>query len=353
MSREIAIRAENSPELPAAFRLLGTFQVTVGSREVWRGPAQVQRMLVKLLAVRGAAVTIDGLMQAIWDDVPAPGASPERVHTLAVMARRCLAKAGLPDALVNERGSYRLDVPPGLVDVHQFHELANRARELARTGDQGAIGLLERAVALHSGEPLAGLDGGWVDRYRLTLTEELHTAKVSLYEVAIRHGEAGERLAGLSELHRASPDDERVTWLFMHALVRTGQQHRALEVKQSFARHLRDEYGLDCSTALDQLYQRILNKDDELLMPEAVTFPAGEAGAGRQRQGTAAHGAGGQETDAEQVRPEGDAGCAPTSGNQATERQPTAAPTVHNVLYGPTDARYAVFGTQINYGGAR
>jgi DNA-binding SARP family transcriptional activator len=353
MSQEIAIPARNSPQVPVAFRLLGAFQVTAGTREVWRGPAQVQRMLVKLLAVKGAAVTIDELMRAIWDDVLGPGASPERVHSLAAMARRCLGQAGLPDALINERLRYKLDVPPALVDIHQFHELADRARELARAGDQRAIGLLDQAVALHRGEPLAGLGGGWVDRYRLTLTDELRTARLSLYEAAIRHGEASDRLAGLSELHRESPDDERVTWLLMHALVRTGQPHKALEVKQRFARYLRDEYGLDCGPALDRLGQRILNNDDELLMPEAVSFPVGERGVGGRRQPTVGPGGGRQATDAEPDPREDDTEAGPVGDHAAAEREPTVASTVYNVLSGRVDARYAVFGTQIKHGGAR
>ena len=351
MSQEIAILDMNSPQIPAAFRLLGAFQVTVGSREVWQGTPQVQRMLVKLLAARGAAVTVDELMRATWDDDSGSAASPEGIHRLAVMARRCLVQAGLPGALVNEHRRYRLDVPPAQVDVHQFHELADRAREQVRAGDQRAIGLLEQAIALHSGEPLAGLAGGWVDRYRLTLTEELRMAKASLYEAAIKHGEAEARLAGLHQLHLESPDDERVTWLLMHALVRIGQQPRALAVRQEFARYLRDEYGLDCGNALDQLERRILNNDPALLTPEAVSFPGGEPGAEGRRQSAPDPGGAPPETHAERDHPEDDTGSAPRSGDRATERQP-AAPSTVNHIYGPTDARYAVFGTQIN-GGTR
>lgn len=352
MSQEIAILDRNSPQVPAAFRLLGAFQVTVGSREVRQGTPQVQRMLVKLLAARGAAVTVDELMRAIWDDDSGSAASSEGVHRLAVMVRRCLVQAGLPGALVNEHRRYRLDVPPALVDVHQFHELADRAREQVRAGDQRAIGLLEQAIALHRGEPLAGLAGGWVDRYRLTLTEELRMTKVSLYEAAIKHGEAEARLAGLNQLHLESPDDERVTWLLMHALVRTGQQRRALTVKQEFARWLRDEYGLDCGNALDQLERRILNNDPALLTPEAVSFPGGEPGAEGRRQGAADPGDTQPDPHAERDRSADDPASAPRSGDQATERQLAAAATF-TYINGPVDARYAVIGTQINNGGAR
>ena len=46
-------------------------------------------------------------------------------------------------------------------------------------------------------------------------------------------------------------------------------------MKQDFDRHLRDEYGMDCGNALNDLFQRILRKDAALLTPEAISFPVG------------------------------------------------------------------------------
>lgn len=362
MGNEIAIRDEGSPGRRVSFRLLGAFTVIAGSRAVSVGPPQVQRLLVKLLAAKGAPVATEELMAAVWDDVYGPGVTNERVHGLAAVARRGLTDAGLPDVLVNEYRKYRLDVPPALVDVHQFHELTARARELARDGDQRAVSTLEQAMALRSGDPLAGLGGGWVDRYRLTLTAELQTTETLLYEAAIRHGEACDRLPGLSALHRERPADERVTWLYMHALHRAGQSPRALAVKQEFDRYLNDAYGMDASHALDELQQRILREDDDLWTPEAVSFPDGEAGA-RSRRPSAADspgapgsasapeapspgdcpGAGEPEADAEREQP--------SSGQKPD--QPAATSMVVNVLSGPVDAEHAVFGTQVNLGVTR
>jgi DNA-binding SARP family transcriptional activator len=344
MANEIAIRAVDSPARPVSFRLLGAFQVIVGGRAVTVGPPQVQRLLVKLLAANGAPVSTEELMAAVWDDAYGPGASNERVHGLAAVARRGLADAGLPDVLVNEYRKYRLGVPSALVDVHQFHDLTARARELAREGDQRAVGTLDQAMALCAGEPLAGLDGGWVDRYRLTLTAELRTTETMLYEAAIRHGEAYERLPRLSALHRERPEDERVAWLYMHALYRVGQAANALAVRQEFRRHLREAYGMDDCRALDDLEQRILRKDDDLLTPEAVSFPGSGAGPQSRPRGAAA--------SPDAAKPGADAEPDdPPSGPQSA--QPTATPSVINWFDAPVDARHAVFGTQVNNGVTR
>jgi DNA-binding SARP family transcriptional activator len=356
MGNEIVIRDAGSPARPVSFRLLGGFQVIVAGREVGVGPPQVQRFLVKLLAAKGAPVATEELMAAVWDDVYRPGASNERVHGLAAVARRGLTDAGLPDVLVNEYRKYRLDVPPALVDVHQFHELTARARELARDGDRRAVGMLEQALALRSGEPLAGLGGGWVDRYRLTLAAELRTTETLLYEAAIRHGEAYDRLPGLSALQRERPADERVTWLYMHALYRVGQPATALAVKQEFDRHLSDAYGLDAGHALNDLQQRILRKDDDLLTPEAVSFPDGEARSRSRRPGAGdSPGAAEPGTDARleaDTEPEADAERDEPSSDQQPDR-PAATSMVVNLLSGPVDAKHAVFGTQVNLGVTR
>jgi DNA-binding SARP family transcriptional activator len=353
MSKEIAIKDEDSAQVPAAFRLLGAFQLTVGGRPEWPGPEQAQRLLVKLLAARCVPVANEELMRAIWDEVPGPGATAEALHHLVGVARRRLTAAGLQDVLVNGRGTYRLDIPPALVDVHVFHALTARARELARDGDQDAVALLEQALLLRAGEPLAGLRGDWIDRYRHTLAGELRAAEQSLYEAAIAGGEAHDRLPGLSALHRGHPDDERVTWLYMHALYRTGQQAEALAVKQESDRYLRDEYGMDCGRALNELYQRILNRDDTLLTPEAVWFPAGETGPRvRQLRHPDAR-AGQQARHGEADPPPADAEDTASGDRTAGQRRETATPTVSNVLNGQIDARYAVFGPQFNYGAPR
>jgi DNA-binding SARP family transcriptional activator len=285
MSGEIAIRDGEEGRGPVTFRLLGAFRITRGGQPHPPGPPQQQRLLVKLLAAKGMPVANDELMAAIWDDVPGPGATPESLYHLVRAVRRTLATAGLDDVLHNAGGTYWLDIPLAHVDVHVFHARTKRARALDREGDRRAVGLLEEALGLCYGEPLAGLPGRWADGYRHTLAEQIRAAQLALYQAAIRHGESRERLPGLSTLLRERSDDELVVWLYMNALYRAGQPTRALEVKREFSAQLLETNGTENGQALDDLYQRILARDEDLLAPEALDFPGGEPGTRARHSG--------------------------------------------------------------------
>lgn len=351
MSGEIAIRDGEEGRGPVTFQFLGAFRITRDRQPHPPGPGQQQRLLVKLLAAKGMPVANDELMAAIWDDVPGPGATLEALHHLVAAVRRNLATAGLDDVLNNANGTYRLDVPPAHVDVHVFRARAERARALSRDGDRRAVGLLEEALGLCYGEPLAGLPGRWADGYRYTLAEEIRAAQLALYETALRHGEARERLPGLSTLLRERSDDELVAWLYMHALYRAGQPTRALAVKREFSTQLLELNGTENGRALDDLYQRILAKDNSLLAPEALAFPGSERGARASHPGS--HD--GQDQERQEPRQPPSHSDAPAPGDTAaSQRQEPAPAGPHLVFNGPVNAaEHTVFGTQVNYGASR
>jgi DNA-binding SARP family transcriptional activator len=280
MNRQIAVRGEDDGSLdtvrePLDFRLLRTFQMTVGGRSRQLGPEQEQRLLVALLDARGMPVTHGRLMEVIWDDQP-EGALAALYH-LVLGLRRRLAATGHSGLLTGGNGTYQLDISPEQVDVHRFHALTARAREPV-ADDKQEILLLDEALALHRGEPLAGVRGRWIDGYRHRLMEERHAAELALYEAAIRHGESRERIPGLHSLLQERPSDEGVAWLYMHALYRAGRQSDALEIWHAVSQHLGKTIAADSRKALTDLYERILRQDDDLLRPEAVRFPAGGTG---------------------------------------------------------------------------
>jgi DNA-binding SARP family transcriptional activator len=346
MSGEIAIRDGEEGRGPVTFRLLGAVRITRGEQSLSPGPAQQQRLLVKLLAAKGMPVANDELMAAIWDDVTGPGATSEALHHLVCAARKPLVAAGLGNVLRNAGGTYCLDVPPAYVDVHMFRAQTERARVLDRDGDQRAVRLLEDALGLCYGEPLAGLPGQWIDGYRYTLAEEIRAAHRALYQTAIRHGESCEGLPGLSTLLRERPDDELVAWLYMNALYRAGQPMRALEVKREFSAQMLEANATENGPALDDLYQRILRRDEDLLSPGALDFPGDGPGSRARRAGSD------REQDQDREEPsQPDAGAAGDSA--ASQQQEPAQPGPHLVFNGPVNAKYGVFGTQVVYGRSR
>ena len=344
MNGAIVIRDRDEGRGPVTFRLLGAFRVIRDGQSHPPGPAQQQRLLVKLLAAKGMPVANDELMAAIWDDVPGPGATLEALHHLVCAVRRTLVTAGLGDVLRNASGTYWLDVPPAHVDVHVFRARTERARVLDRDGDRRAVRLLEDALGLCYGEPLAGLPGRWVEGYRYTLAEEIRAAQLALYQTTLKHGESRERLPGLSTLLRERPEDELVAWLYMHALNRAGQPTRALEVKREFSAQLLETNGTENGRALDDLYQRILARDKDLLSPEALDFPGDEPGTRARHHGR------NQERD-EPRQPDADTSA--QGDNPVGQRQEPAAAGLSYVFNGPVHADHGHFGPQYRYRGAR
>jgi DNA-binding SARP family transcriptional activator len=268
-----AVRHGN-PESGLSFRLLGPLQMTAEGQPIELGPEQEQRMLVVLLTANGAPVSHAQLINAIWDDQP--DRRLDALYHLASRLRRRLASAGHAGVLTGANGASKLAVSADSVDAHRFRELVARASQLDGADDGGqAVALLEEALRLHQGKPLTGMRGRWAEHYRWVLTEERRAAELTLYETAIRYGESRERLPALDALHQARPDDERVAWLLMHALYRTGRQAEALDVRRRVARDLSETTGAAVK-AFGDLYERILLQDHALLRPEALRFPVSE-----------------------------------------------------------------------------
>ena len=343
-------------QAPLGFWLLGAFQMTVAGRPWQLGAEQEQRLLVALLDARGARVSHGRLREAIWDDEP-EGAQDALYH-LARALRRRLEAAGWVGVLPGVNGTYALAIPADCVDVHQFHALVDQARDAARQDDARAMDLLAQALRLHRGEPLAGMGGRWVDNYRHALIEERRAVELALHEVAISRGEFRERLPGLQAMFRERPQDEWVAWLLMHALYRAGRQPEALAVRQQVAEQL-DTVAVASLKALGDLYERILRHDEDLLRPEALSFPVGTVGVRARALGRPGSHAphreqdqpGHEQDEAEEAAPqdESDDAGQPT-GQSARDSRPYTS----IVINGSVHARGgSVIGTQNNYGGSR
>ena len=141
-----------------------------------------------------------------------------------------------------------------MVDAVRFRRLLDRARR--ETGD--ALVALEEALGLWRGTPLDGLDAPALDLIVTKLQEEHADAVERRVLVLLGRGRYGEAAAHAGELAAAAPFRERPVALQMEALARAGRHAEALRVYAAFGRSLAEELGLDPSTELAGLQQRIL-----------------------------------------------------------------------------------------------
>ncbi|MFF7229888.1 DNA-binding SARP family transcriptional activator [Streptomyces sp. 2333.5] len=254
------------------FTVLGPVRAWRGATPLAAGSPQQRALLAALLLRGGRTATAAELVDALWGDEP-PHAALAALRTYASRLRKALGADA--DALVSESGGYAIRPVNGRdldLDHDRAEQYAAEAEKAKASGDRGrARELLESALALWDGEPLAGLAGPYaetqrtrLDEWRLSLTE----ARLELILESGRHADVVSELTALTAAH---PLRERLRELLMLALYRSGRQAEALAVYADTRRLLADELGVDPCASLSDLHQRILRADIELDAPPVTS----------------------------------------------------------------------------------
>ncbi|MFI1281272.1 AfsR/SARP family transcriptional regulator [Streptomyces sp. NPDC020858] len=268
------------------------------------GSPQQQAMLAVLLLRPGHSASATDLIAALWGEEP-PGAAMTTVRTYAWRWRKvldaegkseegCAAGAERPasSVLVSMGDGYRLVLPKLAVDAAEAEALAAEAERTARTDPLCARDLLNRALELWQGEPLAGVPGPFAERHRqrleelrLTLLEE----RIGLDLTLGRHSRCIPELTALTTEH---PLHEQAYGLLMRALYQAGRQADALAVYRGVRQLFLAELGVPPGAELEQLHRRILEGDPALAAPEPGPAAVTVTGAGARPGARTGPGAG-------------------------------------------------------------
>jgi predicted ATPase/DNA-binding SARP family transcriptional activator len=209
-----------------------------------------QRLLLAGLAAHaGDVVTADALIELLWGDcLPS--------HPLAALqsqVSRLRRRLGASVPIVMAAGGYRLDAAE-IVDAVRFRQLLDHVRR----GGGDTLAALEEALGLWRRAPMGGLDAPGLDVIAARLEEEYADAAERWVLALLGLGRYGEAAACAGKLAAEAPFRERPVALQMEALARGGRHAEALRVYAAFGRSLAEELGLDPSTELADLQQRIL-----------------------------------------------------------------------------------------------
>jgi DNA-binding SARP family transcriptional activator len=242
-------------------RLLGPVEIDAGG--TWlRPPRPQQRLLLALLALSaGQVVSVDDLVDALWQDAPPPSAR-ESLQVLTTRLRALLA--GCPDFAIRRYGDgYSLQVNPGLVDVHQFRSLVRAAR--AHHDDAVAAALLSQALSLWRGPALAGVPGAArIEAIRTGLAEEQLSAAQDRFGRLLAAGQDAAAAAEIPPLLARHPLAEPLAGMLMIAWYRCGRQADALQVFRDMRGRLASELAVEPGPELQRLHQQILAADPAL-----------------------------------------------------------------------------------------
>jgi DNA-binding SARP family transcriptional activator len=255
------------------FSVLGPVRAWREDTELNLGAPQQRALLAVLLLAAGRQVTLEAIINGLWEDDPPPTAVGT-VRTYVSRLRRFLQPGG-PErgtGLIRSEGTgYVVPVEARVLDLERFDRMTKDARTLISRGSQfnaQAATLLRDALKLRQGEPLADIPGPYASLQRVRINELQLAAAEERLALDIELGGHGSAVAELQSLLVAYPMRERLSELLMLALYRAGRQIDALAVYESTRRLLGDEFGIDPGPALREMQQRILQTDETLLPKE-------------------------------------------------------------------------------------
>ena len=283
-------------------RLLGVVTVSVSGQLVTLTHNE-QLLVAALFGIAGRPISAESLIERIWDGPPRRGA----LHELVSKLRKSLDAAypGASAVVVTlPNGFYKANLEAVQVDVLRFQAHLDEAGHLDQQDELSlAAERYRQALDQWGGdlaepdEPLAGLAGRRMAAVRHGLrTGHLNTL-VRLIDIELRLGRRTQAIPLLDQLTTLHPYDEHISELQMRALCRAGQWTRALAVYRELEARLRTIPKGKPSERVQQLNQRILNRDKGLGPPmnddqftgatdQAASDPgpAGRSTTGRQRR---------------------------------------------------------------------
>jgi DNA-binding SARP family transcriptional activator len=213
---------------------------------------QATAELIAYLAVQRRPASREELLEALWpgDD---PRRSAGRFYQAVSEARKLLG-----DAFRRDRDMYALDHRQLRIDLDEFDRLRSEA---AATMGKQQRELLDRALALFRGDPLAGIDALWAD----TEARRLTAFRIEFLERAgrmrLESGDASGALALAEEAGAADPSNERPVQLAIEAEAALGRREAVVERYERLRRNLDDQFGLEPSRDTKILYRRLLGQD--------------------------------------------------------------------------------------------
>jgi DNA-binding SARP family transcriptional activator len=138
------------------FRILGPLEVWHEGRPVRVGGAKERALLVILLLHANEAVSVDRLIDELWNDAP-PATARKSVQVRVAGLRRALG-----DGTLRTSGAgYLIRLDADQLDLHEFERLLSDGRRALVDGDPStAAGELREALALWRGPGGGGLLSG-------------------------------------------------------------------------------------------------------------------------------------------------------------------------------------------------
>ncbi|MGW3037944.1 BTAD domain-containing putative transcriptional regulator [Streptomyces sp. NPDC001178] len=255
-------------------RVLGGLTVTRGGRALSLGGPRPRALFVLLVLARGAVVTCDRLVDAMWGEEPPPsavGALQAYVSRLRRELEPARTTGTRSSVLVREGSGYAIRLAPDEVDAWRFEALLEQAGRPEPSAPEKA-GLLTEALALWAGPAFEGFeDAPWARAEAARLAELREVVRERLLAARLECGDLGEVLDEAEDLVAEQPLREERWSLLALACYRARGRAEALAVLRRARRTLADRLGIDPGPALRGVEAEVLSHAPRLAVPVPAT----------------------------------------------------------------------------------
>jgi SARP family transcriptional regulator, regulator of embCAB operon len=246
------------------FGVLGPLQLWAGGTLVPLGAPKQRAVLAMLLMNRNRAVSVDVLIDAVWDQSPVPAARTS-IHSYVSNLRRLLGSAALDpnQVLASVPPGYQLNVPDTDCDLGRFVTEKNAGVHAAAAGRfEDASTHLSAALAEWRGPFLDDLrEFVFVETFATALSEVRVVAQIALAEAEIACGRADSVIPRLELLSTEHPFRERLWAQLITAYYVVERQSDALNAYLRLKSNLAEHLGIDPGPTVRSLHERILRQE--------------------------------------------------------------------------------------------
>ncbi|ORW88863.1 regulator [Mycobacterium sp. IEC1808] len=246
------------------FGVLGPLLMTSHGVRVPVGAPKQRAVLAMLLINRNRPVSVDSLINAVWDEDPVPAARTS-IQAHISNLRRLLRDAGADpyQVLASAPPGYQLSVADADCDLGRFMAAKLAGSQAAAAGRfEDASRQFSLALGEWRGPVLDDLrDYAFVDAFATALMEEnvaTHTARA---EAEIACGRAGEVIGELEALTAEHPYREPLWAQLITAYYVTERQSDALGAYRRLKTALAEGLGIDPGRTVSALHERILRQE--------------------------------------------------------------------------------------------
>jgi DNA-binding SARP family transcriptional activator len=232
---------------------------TIDEREL---PGRQGRLALALLCLdRRRPVSVDRLIDALWDELPPPDAAGALASIVSKL-RTILRRAGAPtsDVISAGAGTYQLRLPAGsTVDVEDARTAIDQAEGARRRGNESAAWAHATvAVAIARRGFLAGESAGWAMVVQREVDRIARRGFDCLAWVWTVRGEGVLATAMAERAVELEPLHEPAWRALMATQAQFGSRADAVRTYARCRDLLRDELGVSPDAETDRLYSQLL-----------------------------------------------------------------------------------------------